>query len=250
MVASSGCSSSGHQWIWLYLFLRAVPVSLGRFSEAISLRYSVGWFTPNLPSVFRWNFFWSSYGRRLLSIPDNNGLGTSNYWDFYYLDNNNILATHHITRHCPGFWQWFAFCASGCFSFGPPSQEKSTCSGPCSFCAPMGGLIFPIVRALFSNTSTLADHSQLMRQLEESLSYGWIIRIMGFIILFNTGLVLVLARPRVAVTRKRAFIEWSAFKEIPYTLFIAGILFTLWGSYIAYFYVSVNRCLRPQHLGS
>ncbi|RDL33853.1 MFS monocarboxylate transporter-like protein [Venustampulla echinocandica] len=88
--------------------------------------------------------------------------------------------------------------------------------------APVGGVIFPVV----------------LRQLEGHLSFGWIVRIMGFVILFNTALVLVLARPRVTVKASRPLAEWAAFKEVPYVLFATGIFFTIWGIYIAYFYTA------------
>lgn len=62
---------------------------------------------------------------------------------------------------------------------------------------------------------------------------------MGFLVVFNTAIVVLLARPRTAATTKRPFVEWGAFREPPYALFATGIFFTLWGVYIAYFYVSL-----------
>lgn len=63
---------------------------------------------------------------------------------------------------------------------------------------------------------------------------------MGFVILFDTAIILLLARPRIRTKTPAAFIEWSAFKELPFALFAIGIFFTLWGVYIAYFYVSFS----------
>lgn len=78
---------------------------------------------------------------------------------------------------------------------------------------------------------------QIARQLGPILSFGWIIRVMGFIILLNSIIIIVLARPRISVRPPGPLVEWSAFLELPYSLFAAGIFFTLWGVYIAYFYV-------------
>jgi hypothetical protein len=62
---------------------------------------------------------------------------------------------------------------------------------------------------------------------------------MGFIMLFNTILIFTLGRPRKFKKDKRPLIEPAAFKEPVYLFFAIGIFFTLWGIYIAYFYVSL-----------
>jgi hypothetical protein len=78
--------------------------------------------------------------------------------------------------------------------------------------------------------------------MQNTVSFGWVIRTMGFVILFNAVIILVLARPRSTATNlvPRPLVEYSAFKELRYTLFATGIFFTLWGVYIAYFYASSN----------
>ncbi|PQE24348.1 mfs monocarboxylate transporter protein [Rutstroemia sp. NJR-2017a BVV2] len=90
--------------------------------------------------------------------------------------------------------------------------------------APVGGMIFPVIA----------------RQLQNNTSFAWVVRTMGFVILFNAVIILVLARPRSTTTTlvPRPLVEYSAFKELRYTLFTTGIFFTLWGVYIAYFYTA------------
>ncbi|KAI1323439.1 MFS monocarboxylate transporter-like protein [Xylariaceae sp. FL0255] len=88
--------------------------------------------------------------------------------------------------------------------------------------APIGGLTFPIIT----------------RQLSGRIGYPWTIRIMGFIILFTSSLILILGRPRKFKKDKRPLLEPRAFKEPVYAFFAIGIFFTLWGLYIAYFYTS------------
>jgi hypothetical protein len=51
----------------------------------------------------------------------------------------------------------------------------------------------------------------------------------------------MLARPRLVNRIKGPLVEWAAFHELDYTLFAVGIYLTLWGLYIAYFYVC-ERC--------
>lgn len=63
---------------------------------------------------------------------------------------------------------------------------------------------------------------------------------MGFIVLLNSSLILSLGRPRSFKKDRRPLLEPSAFKEPVYALFAVGIFFTLWGLYIAYFYVRFN----------
>ncbi|KAF3761911.1 hypothetical protein M406DRAFT_64984 [Cryphonectria parasitica EP155] len=88
--------------------------------------------------------------------------------------------------------------------------------------APIGGIIFPL----------------MAQQLTGKIGYPWTIRIFGFIMLFNTILILALSRPRKFKKDKRALLDLAAFKEPVYLTFSIGIFFTLWGLYIAYFYTS------------
>ncbi|PSR80683.1 major facilitator superfamily domain-containing protein [Coniella lustricola] len=88
--------------------------------------------------------------------------------------------------------------------------------------APFGGIIFPL----------------MARQLTEGIGYPWTIRLFGFIMLFNTILILVLARPRSFKSKARSLVDLAAFKDPVYLIFSIGIFFTLWGLYIAYFYTS------------
>lgn len=79
--------------------------------------------------------------------------------------------------------------------------------------------------------------SQTARQLTGQIGYPWTIRVFGVIIVFNSILILVLGRPRKFRQERRPLIELAAFKEPVYLIFSIGIFFTLWGLYIAYFYV-------------
>lgn len=90
-----------------------------------------------------------------------------------------------------------------------------------------GGIIFPLI----------------FQQLEPRLGFGWTVRIMGFVVLFNAIVAALLARVRLPPRKTGALVEWSAFKELPYTLFCVGMFFNLWAVYFAYFYVSQFRRL-------
>jgi|SRR5579862_8904944 len=60
---------------------------------------------------------------------------------------------------------------------------------------------------------------------------------MGFVILFNTAIVITFAKQRPVIRRKGPLVEWAAFREPPYSLFSIGIFLALWGAYFAYYYV-------------
>jgi len=60
---------------------------------------------------------------------------------------------------------------------------------------------------------------------------------MGFVMLFNTAAILLLARPRIFKRTRGPLVDPKAFLELTYLLFTIGIFFTLWGIFIAYFYV-------------
>lgn len=81
---------------------------------------------------------------------------------------------------------------------------------------------------------------QIARQLEPTIGFAWATRVMGFIMIFNTGVIITLARPRHASRIKGPLVEWSSFREWPFTLFSIGIFLTLWGVYFAYYYVSIS----------
>ncbi|KHN94904.1 MFS monocarboxylate transporter [Metarhizium album ARSEF 1941] len=88
--------------------------------------------------------------------------------------------------------------------------------------APIGGIVFPLIS----------------RQLSSTVGFPWTVRVMGFIMVFNTFLILALGRPRKFKKERRPLLEPAAFKEKVYLFYSIGIFFTLWGLYIAYFYTS------------
>ncbi|KAJ5929482.1 hypothetical protein N7454_006432 [Penicillium verhagenii] len=87
----------------------------------------------------------------------------------------------------------------------------------------LGGVIFPIVLSkLFEN---------------ESLGFGWTVRIIGFIMLAMLSLSLATVRPRLPA-RKGKILMPSAFKKISYSLFLAGMFLMIWGVFTPFFYLT------------
>ena len=94
-----------------------------------------------------------------------------------------------------------------------------------------GGIIFPLIA----------------QQLLPKIGFGWTVRVMAFVICFNSAVVLAIARVRLPPRRAGPLVEWSAFRELPYTLFCSGMFLNLWAVYFAYFYVS-RHFLRDESL--
>ena len=86
-----------------------------------------------------------------------------------------------------------------------------------------GGIIFPLVA----------------RQLLNRVGFAWTIRTMGFIILFNSAIIIALARVRHASGNRGPFIEFKAFADLWYSLFGLGLLLALLGLYFGYYYVGL-----------
>lgn len=109
-------------------------------------------------------------------------------------------------------------------------KRRALALGMAACGAPTGGVIF----------------SMVARQLIPVISFHWVVRVMGFIVLFNTAIIATLARPRSIRRASGPLIEWQAFRELPYTLYAIGIFFLLWGLYIAYFFTTTfgNEVIR------
>lgn len=91
--------------------------------------------------------------------------------------------------------------------------------------AATGGIIFPAIA----------------QSLLDRIGFGWTVRVMGFVMLFNSVIVMLLLRPRTDLPRKplrdSRLVDLAAFKDPTYTLFTIGTFLTFWGVYFAYFYI-------------
>ena len=84
-----------------------------------------------------------------------------------------------------------------------------------------GGMIFPLIA----------------QQLLPTLGFAWTVRVMAFVILFNSTVAVCLARVRLPARQTGPLIEWAAFKESRYALFCVAMFFNVWALFFAYFYV-------------
>jgi len=89
-----------------------------------------------------------------------------------------------------------------------------------------GGMVYPV----------------LVTHLLPQIGFGWTVRILGFLNMACLSLVLVFMRPRLPPRKSGPLIEFAAFKEPAYALFVTALFFAIWSLYFtSYFIVSYGR---------
>jgi MFS family permease len=87
-----------------------------------------------------------------------------------------------------------------------------------------GGMIYPII----------------VRQLLPKVGFAWTVRTIGFLNLFCLCIVLYFMRPRLPPRKSGPIIEFSAFKDPVYALFVSGMFFIIGPLYFIFYYVSLS----------
>jgi MFS family permease len=123
---------------------------------------------------------------------------------------------------CKGLGDGLVFCPTVSLVATYFSTRRSLAMGIMASGGATGGIIFPLIA----------------QQLLPRVGFGWTVRTMGFVILFNTIIILSTARVRLPPRKVGPLVEWSAFREPLYTLYCIGSFFNLWAVFFAYFYVS------------
>ncbi len=107
------------------------------------------------------------------------------------------------------------------------SKQRSLAVAVSTCGSVLGGICFPLIA----------------QQLLPRVGFPWMMRCIAFVMLFNSCLVLVLARSRTSARKRGPLAELSAFKEPSYLCFAAGTFFNLWGAYVCYYYVRLREPL-------
>jgi MFS family permease len=85
-----------------------------------------------------------------------------------------------------------------------------------------GGVIFPL----------------LAQQLIPRIGFPWAVRVMGFVMMINMAVVLPIAKKRLPPRKSGPLVEWSAFKDIPWVLFVVSTFLMYLVLFFAMTYVS------------
>lgn len=96
--------------------------------------------------------------------------------------------------------------------------------------ASTGGIVFPVIA----------------QQMLPKAGLAWTLRCMALVVLVDGVVIIALARDRLSPRPPAPFLELSAFKELPYTLFSVGVFFCSWALYVAYDYVGSHLCFESQ----
>lgn len=101
-------------------------------------------------------------------------------------------------------------------------KKRSTALGISVTGTATGGLIFPVIA----------------QQLFPTIGFGWGVRVMAFVMMGCFTVCACFLKPRLPPRKSGPIVEWSAFKEPAYTLYLLCGFFFFWSVYIGFFYVS------------
>lgn len=69
-------------------------------------------------------------------------------------------------------------------------------------------------------------------------------RVLGFLNLGLLAIVVAFMRPRLPPRKSGPLVDFSAFREAPYALFVSGVFFVVWAIYYTFYYVSTHLSRR------
>lgn len=87
-----------------------------------------------------------------------------------------------------------------------------------------GGVVFPL----------------LAQRLIPKIGFRWTVRIMGFVMMCNMAVVLVIARNRLPPRKSGPLVDMSAFKDLPWVLFVISTFLMFLALFFAVTYVSCH----------
>ncbi|KAJ9131039.1 MFS general substrate transporter [Coniochaeta hoffmannii] len=137
---------------------------------------------------------------------------------------------------CTRYWQLFlaqAVCVglgNGC-TFCPAlsvlaayfHRHRAVAVGVAAAGAATGGLIYPVVVGQLINKS--------------NVGLPWTMRVVGLVMLATYIPCLVWFAPRLPPRKTGPWVDWSAFRELPFVCFAVSMFFNFWGLYFAFFYM-------------
>ncbi|KAH8593775.1 major facilitator superfamily domain-containing protein, partial [Bisporella sp. PMI_857] len=105
------------------------------------------------------------------------------------------------------------------------AKNRSWAVGIAAWGNATGGMIFP---AIFN-------------KLLPSIGFAWTVRVIGLVMLISQVIAVYALRPLIPPHQGTigSIVDWPAFKEMPYTLFIASYFSVMWGVYLPHYYISI-----------
>jgi MFS family permease len=130
------------------------------------------------------------------------------------------------TAECTTVW-WQVFCAQALCSgvahglMYPPAmalvttyfaRRRAIAVGIAALGSCTGGVVFPV----------------LMRELLPRIGFAWTVRSIGFVVVGCDLAAAALFRVRLKPRRRAPWVDWQAFRELPYGLFCAAMFCNFW----------------------
>lgn len=146
-----------------------------------------------------------------------------------------VVFGHMMLSLCTAFWQvvlaqgFVIGIGTGCL-FVPSvavlqqyfSTKLGAAVGIAASGSALGGIIYPIV----------------LYRLVDEIGFAWAVRMIGFIALTTLLFPVVVLRLRVKPAKVRAVLDWSAFVDPYYMVFVLTSLVAYMGLYVLLFYLS------------
>lgn len=133
-----------------------------------------------------------------------------------------LLAQGILLGIATGFMQFPAMAAVMQFF----DKKRAAALGVAVAGSSIGGVVFPIALSRMLNDPVVSQH----------LSFGWAVRIIGFVMLFSLGIACVTVRPRLP-PRTTQFFVWSAFRQVNYVSIILAMFFLFMGLFTPLFFL-------------
>jgi hypothetical protein len=140
-----------------------------------------------------------------------------------------------MTSLCTQYWQ--VLLAQGvCTGLGNGLQFCPTISLVSTYFAKRRGMGLGLV-ACGSATGGIV-YPIIVQQLLPRIGFQWTMRVLGFVSLTFLMIASIVLRTRLPPRKAGPIVEWSAFKELPFILYISGAFLCFWSLYFAFYYVS------------
>jgi MFS family permease len=142
-----------------------------------------------------------------------------------------IFATSFSTKYwqfmlaqglCQGIGNGLLFCpavANVATYFSPRKRALPVAWVACG--GGTGGLVFPAIA----------------KSILGKIGFGWTLRVMGFVMLFNAVLIVVFSRTRLSPKAAAPYIDMTAFEEPAFAMYCLGIFLIFWAIWIVYFFI-------------
>jgi len=78
----------------------------------------------------------------------------------------------------------------------------------------------------------------VVRELLPKIGFAWTTRVLGFLNLGLLAIAFAFMRPRLPPRSTGPVIDWQAFTEPVFVLFVAGLFFILWNVYFTLYYIA------------